>query len=99
MTKFTTNDAIPLSGAKVALKLVERNSSLKSRNIVVRGRRTSVRLEPAMWEALRDIANAERSTINDVVSAIAEYRASPSSLTSAIRVFVMGYYRSPDLAA
>ncbi|HLG88043.1 MAG TPA: ribbon-helix-helix domain-containing protein [Alphaproteobacteria bacterium] len=93
--------SLPLSGASVALELVERNASLKSRNIVVRGRRTSVRLEPAMWEALRDIAAAERSTINDIVSKVAECRTSAGSLTSAIRVFVMAYYRSrtPDLAA
>jgi predicted DNA-binding ribbon-helix-helix protein len=31
-------------------------SSLVIRNVVVGGHRTSVRLEPIMWEALRDIA-------------------------------------------
>ena len=108
MTDYSTNGAwtpgqpLPLSGASVALELVERNASLKSRNIVVMGRRTSVRLEPAMWEALKDIAKAERSTINEIVSAVAECRTSSGSLTSAIRVFVMAYFRArtqTDLAA
>lgn len=83
-----------LSGAGIALELVERNSRLRSRNIVVTGRRTSVRLEPAMWEALKDIATIEHSTINEIVSAIAECRTSSGSLTSAIRVFVMAYFRA-----
>ena len=108
MTDFTLNGAwipgqtLPLSGASVALELVERNARLKSRNVVVQGRRTSVRLEPAMWEALKDIAAAERSTINEIVSAIADCRTSAGSLTSAIRVFVMAYFRArtqTDLAA
>jgi predicted DNA-binding ribbon-helix-helix protein len=97
----TRRQFTPLRGARAALVLVKRNSRLVSRNIVVNGRRTSVRLEPAMWEALRDIAAAERSTINGIVSTIAGSRMSEGSLTSAIRVFAMAYFRTrtSDLAA
>jgi predicted DNA-binding ribbon-helix-helix protein len=42
-------------------------SSLAIRNIVVAGRRTSVRLEPAMWEAMHDIARRLEVT-NSAVS-------------------------------
>ncbi len=71
-----------------------RKSSLISRNITVVGRRTSVRLEPEMWNALREIARREQCTIHDICSLI-HLRKSPStSLTAAIRVFLMLYYRA-----
>jgi len=41
-------------------------STLVSRNVVISGRRTSVRLEPEMWDALREICQRERSTIHQV---------------------------------
>ena len=66
---------------------------LRSGNIVVNGHRTSIRLEPEMWSALSEIAAAEGVKINDMVSRIAGL-ARAGSLTSAVRVFIMGYYRS-----
>jgi predicted DNA-binding ribbon-helix-helix protein len=41
-------------------------STLLSRNITVGGRRTSVRLEPEMWNSLYDIAKRENCTIHDI---------------------------------
>jgi predicted DNA-binding ribbon-helix-helix protein len=82
------------NGTSLALEFVVRNSRLKSRNVVVGGRRTSVRLEPAMWDALKDIAGWERRTVNEIVSAVAESRTATASLTSAIRIFVMAYFRA-----
>jgi predicted DNA-binding ribbon-helix-helix protein len=68
-------------------------SSLVIRNIVVAGHRTSVRLEPAMWEALREIARQRATTVNDLVTEIDRSREA-SSLTAAIRVYIVGFYRS-----
>ena len=82
------------NNTSLALQLVETNSHLKSRNIIVLGHRTSVRLEPAMWEALKDISRWERKSINEIVSAIADCQTRSGSLTSAIRIFVMGYFRA-----
>ncbi|AEP09786.1 ribbon-helix-helix domain-containing protein [Micavibrio aeruginosavorus] len=69
-------------------------STLVSRNITVLGRRTSVRLEPEMWGALRDIAKRERCRIHDVCSLIQLRKNPNTSLTAAIRVFLMLYYRA-----
>jgi len=69
------------------------HSALTVRNIVVGGHRTSVRLEPVMWEALRDIARAEQVGINDLVTAI-DGRRNGLSLTAAIRVHIVDFYRS-----
>lgn len=67
-------------------------TTLRSGNIVINSRRTSVRLEPEMWECLADIAGRERITLNELCARISSKRHQ-SSLTSAIRVFVLGYYR------
>ena len=68
-------------------------SSLVIRNVVVAGRRTSVRLEPVMWEALQDIARRQERTIHDLVTQIDRERTA-STLTAAIRVYIVGFYRS-----
>lgn len=69
-------------------------SSLVSRNITINGRRTSVRLEPEMWQALREIAERERCTIHEICSLVQLKKHKNSSLTAAIRVFLMLYYRA-----
>ena len=71
-------------------------SSLVIRNVVVGGHRTSVRLEPVMWEALRDIAMRRKVTLHDLVTEIDRERTA-SSLTAAIRVYIVDFYRSAAL--
>jgi predicted DNA-binding ribbon-helix-helix protein len=68
-------------------------SSLGIHNIVVGGRRTSVRLEPAMWDALQDIARRQHVTVHDLVTHIDRNRTS-SGLTAAIRVHIVNFYRA-----
>jgi predicted DNA-binding ribbon-helix-helix protein len=67
-------------------------SSLSPHNIVVGGRRTSVRLEASMWEGLQDIAYRRRMTLNDLVTEIERNRVTPG-LTAAIRVYIVDFYR------
>lgn len=69
-------------------------STLVSRNITILGRRTSVRLEPEMWMALKEIAKRERCTIHDICSLISLRKNEKTSLTAAIRVFLMLYFRA-----
>ncbi len=68
-------------------------STLVSRNITLQDRRTSVRLEPAMWDALDEISRRETRSIHELCSMI-EGQRRESKLTAAIRVFVMAYYRA-----
>lgn len=75
-------------------QMMEPKSSLVSRNITVSGRRTSVRLEQEMWNALKDIALREKCTIHDICSLIDMRKNRNTSLTAAIRVFLMLYYRA-----
>jgi len=68
-------------------------SSLVIRNIVVAGHRTSVRLEPVMWEALHDISRRLQLSVHDLVTEIDRERTA-SSLTAAIRVYIVDHYRN-----
>jgi predicted DNA-binding ribbon-helix-helix protein len=68
-------------------------STLRSGNVTVAGRRTSIRLEPAMWQALREISAREGKTAHALVTDIERGRAQ-SSLTAAIRVFLLDYFRA-----
>lgn len=72
----------------------ENKTTLVSRNITVLGKRTSVRLEPEMWNALREIARREQCKIHDICSLISLRKNNDTSLTAAIRVFLMLYYRA-----
>jgi predicted DNA-binding ribbon-helix-helix protein len=67
--------------------------TLVSRNVTVGARRTSVRLEPAMWDAITEICRREQRNIHDLCTAIDRTRDC-SSLTAAIRVFVVHYFRA-----
>ncbi len=69
-------------------------STLISRNITVLGHRTSVRLEPEMWLALKEISIRENCSIHDICSLIHLNKNEKTSLTAAIRVFLMLYYRA-----
>ena len=73
-------------------------SSLVIHNIVVGGHRTSVRLEPVMWDALHDIARRLRATTHDLVTDIDRERTA-SSLTAAIRVYIVDFYRAAAMPA
>lgn len=68
-------------------------SSLLSRNITLHGRRTSMRLEPAMWDALYEISRREKLNIHQLCSLVADYKGETTSFTAAIRVFAMSYFR------
>ncbi len=72
-------------------------TSLVIHNVVVGRHRTSVRLEPVMWEALQDIARRQHVTLHDLVTEIDRGRTA-SSLTAAIRVYIVNFYRAAALS-
>ena len=66
-------------------------STLINRNVTVGGHRTSIRLERAMWDALRQICEREHKALNELVTEIERQRVE-SSLTAAIRVYLLRYF-------
>lgn len=80
---------------------------LQPRNILLHGRqRTSIRLEPSMWDALEDIARRECINVNELCSRIdlrlqeqsrrkgLSPEESDVTLTSGVRVFISAYFRA-----
>ena len=68
-------------------------SPVIKRSIVVAGHKTSVSLEDAFWGALKEIATGRNSTLSDVVAGIDSGRQH-GNLSSALRLFVLDYYRA-----
>jgi predicted DNA-binding ribbon-helix-helix protein len=71
-------------------------STLLNRNVVVDGRRTSVRLEAKMWGALDEICRLEKMAVREFCSAVNLFRHE-STLTAGIRVAILDYFRDGRL--
>jgi predicted DNA-binding ribbon-helix-helix protein len=57
------------------------------RSLTIAGHRTSLSLEPEFWQALQDVARAEKKTIASLVGELDQTRGS-RNLSSAIRVWL-----------
>jgi predicted DNA-binding ribbon-helix-helix protein len=68
-------------------------SPVVKRSIVVAGHKTSVSLEDAFWKGLKEIATGREMTLSDLVASIDTDRQH-GNLSSAIRLFVLDYYRA-----
>src|SRR4051794_3512890 len=68
-------------------------SPVVKRSIVIAGHKTSVSLEDAFWKALKEIAAGRDMTLSEMVARIDTERQH-GNLSSAIRLFVLDYYRS-----
>jgi predicted DNA-binding ribbon-helix-helix protein len=68
-------------------------SPVVKRSIVIGGHKTSVSLEDAFWTGLKEIAVGRNMTLSDVVALIDTERQH-GNLSSAIRLFVLDYYRN-----
>ena len=89
-TKENTNldDSYELKKAR------REKTTLISHNIMVDGKRTSVRLEKEMWMAIKDIARQEKCSIHALCTVVSERKKPDTSLTAAIRVFIMAYFQA-----
>lgn len=66
-------------------------SRIRKRSVTIAGHATSVSLEEAFWQGLKDIAQSRGLSLNALISEIDEMRpeTDPGNLSSAIRVFVL----------
>ncbi|HVY14244.1 MAG TPA: ribbon-helix-helix domain-containing protein [Rhodopila sp.] len=67
-------------------------SRLINRNVVAERGRTSMRLEPELWDALSEICEREDQDIGALVRQV-EAGGHTGGRTSAIRVFILNYFR------
>jgi predicted DNA-binding ribbon-helix-helix protein len=68
-------------------------SRLVNRNVVAARGRTSMRLEPELWDALLEICLREDLDTSELVRQI-ESRGHAGGRTSAVRVYIVEYFRS-----
>jgi predicted DNA-binding ribbon-helix-helix protein len=71
-------------------------SPVIKRSIVIAGHKTSVSIEDAFWTALKEIAQVRQQSLAELIGAIDGARQignTTGNLSSAIRVFVLDYYR------
>jgi predicted DNA-binding ribbon-helix-helix protein len=68
-------------------------SRLVNRNITAGTGRTSMRLEPEVWDALREICLREGIELRELIRQV-EASAGPGGRTSAVRVHVLQYFRA-----
>ena len=73
-------------------------SPVVKRSIVVAGHKTSVSLEEAFWNGMKEISSARSLTLSELVGEIDGSRQQ-GNLSSAIRLFVLDYFRSRATAA
>jgi predicted DNA-binding ribbon-helix-helix protein len=69
------------------------NAPVVKRSIVIAGHKTSVSLEDAFWQGLKEIATEREMTLSDLVATIDTDRHD-GNLSSAIRLFVLDHYRA-----
>jgi predicted DNA-binding ribbon-helix-helix protein len=69
-------------------------SQVVKRSVVIAGRKTSVSLEDAFWKELKEIASGRDIILSDLIAAIDSERQH-GNLSSAIRLFVLEFYRNP----
>jgi predicted DNA-binding ribbon-helix-helix protein len=75
--------------------MMKTNSSrtVAKKSIVLDGHKTSVSMEATFWTAAKEIAAGRNIPLHELVSRIDKHRRN-QNLSSAIRVFVLDYYKS-----
>ena len=86
----------PASALLVSRTMPRQKAKPKARmrafNVRVSGRRTTVGMEPEIWDAFNEICQREDCTANDICTSVNKVRGR-SSLASALRVFIVTYFR------
>jgi predicted DNA-binding ribbon-helix-helix protein len=67
-------------------------SPIAKRSVVVAGLKTSVSLEEAFWESMREISKIREMTLSELVTEIRNNHHQ-GNLSSAIRVFVLSHFK------
>jgi predicted DNA-binding ribbon-helix-helix protein len=67
-------------------------STVIKRSVVLVGHKTSISLEDEFWKGFKQIAAGRGETVSNLIAAVDADRQN-ANLSSAIRLFVLGFYR------
>lgn len=62
------------------------------RSFTIRGHRTSISLEAPFWDALKDAASREGTSLAALIASIDEGRGK-AGLSSAVRIWILRYFQ------
>jgi predicted DNA-binding ribbon-helix-helix protein len=68
-------------------------SAVQKRSVVIDGHKTSVSLEEAFWNGMKEISGLRNMTLSELVGEIDNNRQQ-GNLSSAIRLFVLDYFKN-----
>lgn len=66
---------------------------MKKRSIRIAGHSTSISLEDAFWDELKEIAHHKKRALQDLVTEIDEARSPETNLSSALRLYVLKFIK------
>ena len=66
---------------------------LKKHSITLMGHKTSISIEQEFWLELKNIAEQENKSMNEIITSI-DISKKSSNLSSAIRIFVLNYLKN-----
>lgn len=89
-------DVCKPTGPTVDSRAIDMRSPVIKRSIVVGGHKTSVSLEEAFWNGMKEISGQRNMTLSELVGEI-DHGREQGNLSSAIRLFVLDYFRSRAL--
>jgi len=69
------------------------STRLVNRNVAAIRGRTSMRLEPELWDALGEICRREQTSLAALVQQLEQGSRGEGSRTSMVRVHIVGYFR------
>lgn len=73
----------------------DQDQTIRKRSVRIAGHATSVSLEQAFWDCLKNIAQSRGVSVNTLISEIDQNRG--ANLSSAIRVFVLRAMKNQTL--
>ena len=71
---------------------VRMRSTVVKRSVKINGHTTSVSLEDAFWNALKEIAGGRKVSLSELATLI-DAKREHANLSSAIRLFILDYFR------
>lgn len=72
---------------------------IRKHSATLHGHRTSFSLEDAFWQELKDIARLRTMPLAQLIAEIDDRRTPESNLSSALRVYVLEWLKSPPATA
>jgi predicted DNA-binding ribbon-helix-helix protein len=90
--RFMASDSMHRSDDEAPFPCVLQYAVVK-RSVMVGGHKTSVSLEDAFWDSLKEIATRRGVSLSTQLTSIDIHRKT-ANLSSAIRLFVLDYFRT-----